>query len=325
MKKAIILSLVFMFLLCGCKKNNESENNSIDWKKNETTEKTTEATTTEATTEENSNSLEGLPCVINWQGYGLRVESIDAVSLSDFNFSGVTVPMEGYSTLYGNNFAMVVVIATASPIQTNQITMDSMKEFVLADVYGNTYELVRYNYPDIVYSDANGFEDAQTQPMMCMLYKTADDTEYDKLMLCVGDEKAVSEAAANAGGAPAVTTEDNDTSGNGALSIFDELAGSWSGKGKPVGGGSDIALTVDINTDGSGVYTFVQGAYEESYSFTLVENGNSFSVNIPTDNKLGIDSCGGTYEYDGSILTLHIKTTFANGGAYEYDADLTKK
>ena len=322
MKRVIILSLVCMFLLCGCKKDNDSEKTTMDWKKDETTEATTTENTTEATTEEDPYSTEGLPCIINWRGYGLRVESIDAVSLSDFNFSGVTVPMEGYSTLYGNNFAMVVVVATASPIQTNQITMDSMKEFVLADVYGNTYELLRYNYPDIVYSDANGFEDAETQPMMCMLYKTTDDTEYDKLMLCVGDEKAVSEAAANAGGAPAVTTEDNDTSGNG--SIFDELAGTWSGSGKPVGGGSDIALTVEINSDGTGIYSFVQGAYEESYSFSLVDNGNSFSVNIPSNNKLGIDSCGGTYEYDGSILTLHIKTTFANGGAYEYDADLSK-
>lgn len=322
MKRVIIVSLVFMFMLSGCKKDDDSNNNSIGLKKDKTTEETTTETTTELTTEEDSFSLEGLPCIVNWQGYTLRVESIDAISLSEFNFSGVTVSMDGYSTLYGNNYAMVVVIATGSPILSSQITTDSMKEFVLADVYGNTYDLVRYNYPDIVYSDANGFEDAQTQPMICMLYKTSDYTEYDKLVLCVGDEKAVGESSANTGGPS--DTSDNVTTGNGGTSIFDELAGTWSGSGKPVGGGSDIALTVEINSDGTGIYSFVQGAYEESYSFSLVDNGNSFSVNIPSNNKLGIDSCGGTYEYDGSILTLHIKTTFANGGAYEYDADLSK-
>ena len=333
MKKVYLAFLIIAVMLCGCNKN-DSDSSSKDWKLSKTTEDNTEAAkktatdeiTTEEITEGNELSLEGLPSSINWQGYNLTVDSIGHISLSEWNFSGSTVSVEGYSTLSGSNYAMVVVSSTNTPIQTTQITMDNMKEFVLADVYGNTYDLVRYNYPDITYSDANGFADAETQPLLRMLYKTSSDTEYDNLMLCVGDEKAVgaSNGAAVVNDTEAVADGGNDESDNTDYLIFNELAGSWSGTGKPVGGGTDIALTVDINPDGTGVYTFVQGAYEESYSFTLVDSGNTFSVNIPSNNQLGINSCGGTYKYDGSILTLHIKTTFANGGAYEYDADLTR-
>ncbi len=334
MKKVYLAFLIIAVMLCGCNKN-DSDSSSKDWKLSNTTEDNTEVTdnfkteevVTETVTEGNELSLEGLPSSINWQGYNLTVDSIGHISLSEWNFSGSTVSVEGYSTLSGSNYAMVVVSSTNTPIQTTQITMDNMKEFVLADVYGNTYDLVRYNYPDITYSDANGFADAETQPLLRMLYKTSSDTEYDNLMLCVGDEKAVgvSNGAAVVNDTEAVADGGNDESDNTDYLIFNELAGSWSGTGKPVGGGTDIALTVDINPDGTGVYTFVQGAYEESYSFTLVDSGNTFSVSIPSNNQLGINSCGGTYKYDGSILTLHIKTTFANGGAYEYDADLSRK
>jgi hypothetical protein len=107
--------------------------------------------------------------------------------------------------------------------------------------------------------------------------------------------------------------------------IPDELIGIWHGTGTPVGGSNTITLEITVNADGSGVYTFDQAGYTESYPFTLESDNNHFSVSIPEDNYLGIVSCEGTYTYEDGILSLHIITTFANGQPYEYTADCTKE
>lgn len=105
----------------------------------------------------------------------------------------------------------------------------------------------------------------------------------------------------------------------------EELVGLWTGTGEPEGGGSPISLEVTVNADATGEYTFKQEGYTESYPFTLEKEDNSFNVNIPADNKLGISSCGGTYEYSDGTLTLKIKTEFTSGGSYAYTAVCTKK
>ncbi|HHU52884.1 MAG TPA: hypothetical protein GXZ43_02225 [Clostridiaceae bacterium] len=107
--------------------------------------------------------------------------------------------------------------------------------------------------------------------------------------------------------------------------LSEELVGNWEGTGEPEGGGSPIKLEVTVNADATGDYTFEQAGYRESYPFTLEQNNNSFTVNIPANNTLGISKCGGTYDYADGILTLHIKTDFSSGRSFKYTVACTKQ
>lgn len=109
-----------------------------------------------------------------------------------------------------------------------------------------------------------------------------------------------------------------------AKAIPEELVGAWSGTGKSVGGGSDISLEINVNSDGTGGYKFVQAGYVENYPFILESNSERFSVTIPSDNQLGITACEGTYVYYGGVLTLHITTTFSSSRKFEYVAECLK-
>ena len=100
-----------------------------------------------------------------------------------------------------------------------------------------------------------------------------------------------------------------------------ELAGQWTGVGQPVGGGEQIFLEIDLQEDGTGTYLFRQGDYSETYPVFVNDDDGEFSVDIPADNTLQITDCGGTYEYDGDVLTLHIVTEFASGRRFAYDVD----
>jgi hypothetical protein len=91
-----------------------------------------------------------------------------------------------------------------------------------------------------------------------------------------------------------------------------EYVGDWAGSAD----GIDLAFT--IHADGSGVYTFTQGDYSESYGVTLTTGSETFAADIPKDNKSQITACEGTYAYADGILTLQVKTTFANGREMAY-------
>ena len=95
-------------------------------------------------------------------------------------------------------------------------------------------------------------------------------------------------------------------------SVPAEYVGEWFGSA----GGID--LTFRVNADGTGVYTFEQSGYFERYDFTLTVESESFSVEIPQDNQLGIVSCEGTYAYADGVMTLDIETTFAGGRVFSY-------
>lgn len=103
-----------------------------------------------------------------------------------------------------------------------------------------------------------------------------------------------------------------------AHAIPEELIGLWQGKGTPKNGGTAIDLTVRIEPDGSGEYTFLQGTYKESYPFTLSREDHTFSVDIPATSQLG--KVEGTYEIKDQVLSLDITTTFPSGRTYSYTA-----
>lgn len=103
-----------------------------------------------------------------------------------------------------------------------------------------------------------------------------------------------------------------------------ELAGNWTGTGTPKNGGSPIALTAQIREDGTGEYTFEQAGYSEGYPFTLISEGNTFTVDIPAENVLGIAGIEGTWALEDGMLRLDITTTFQSGRTYSYTAECTK-
>ena len=112
-----------------------------------------------------------------------------------------------------------------------------------------------------------------------------------------------------------------ETTGTGETDIPAEMAGKWQGTGTPKNGGTSIDLTVTINADGSGEYTFDQGGYHETNPFSISRDGNRFSVN--TDDSI-LGECEGTWELADGILTLDITSLLPNGRTYSYTAECTK-
>ena len=107
----------------------------------------------------------------------------------------------------------------------------------------------------------------------------------------------------------------------GETDIPAEMVGIWQGIGTPKNGGTSIDLTVTINADGSGEYTFDQGGYHETNPFSISRDGNRFSVN--TDDSI-LGECEGTWELADGILTLDITSLLPNGRTYSYTAECTK-
>lgn len=115
------------------------------------------------------------------------------------------------------------------------------------------------------------------------------------------------------------TTE--ETAEDGETCIPAEMVGKWQGNGTPKNGGTSIDLTVTINADGSGEYSFDQGGYHETNPFSISRDGNRFSVN--TDDSI-LGGCEGTWELADGILTLDITSLLPNGRTYSYTAECTK-
>lgn len=113
--------------------------------------------------------------------------------------------------------------------------------------------------------------------------------------------------------APGISTDETVPEG---------LVGDWQGVGKPKNGGPSIDLTIHIEEDGTGNYTFDQAGYHESYPFTISQDGNRFSVDIPATSQLG--SVDGTWEVKDGVLLLDITSTFTSGGSYSYNAECSK-
>jgi len=97
-----------------------------------------------------------------------------------------------------------------------------------------------------------------------------------------------------------------------------EYIGYWEGSA------DDINLSFKIEPDGTGLYTFKQGGYTESYDFSLEVGSETFSVKIPANNTLGIVKIEGTYKYSDEMLILDVKTTFSDGREFTYTVPCRK-
>jgi len=97
-----------------------------------------------------------------------------------------------------------------------------------------------------------------------------------------------------------------------------EYIGYWEGSA------DDINLSFKIEPDGTGLYTFKQGGYIESYDFSLEVGSETFSVKIPANNTLGIVTIEGTYKYSNEMLILDVRTTFSDGREFTYTVPCRK-
>lgn len=130
----------------------------------------------------------------------------------------------------------------------------------------------------------------------------------------VSDEASIAPSSSPENTTPTPSAENSETSEN----IPVEYIGQWEGST------GDISLSFDLDANGKGVYTFEQRGYVESYDFTLEVGTETFSVQIPNNNKLGIAECEGTYEYSDGVMTLDIRTTFSDGRVFEYTVSCEK-
>ena len=126
------------------------------------------------------------------------------------------------------------------------------------------------------------------------------------------EPKTVSDPAPELTQKPTPETSDDEA-------IPEELVGDWQGVGKPKNGGPSIDLTIHVEEDGTGKYTFDQAGYHESYPFTISRDGKRFSVDVPATSQLG--SVDGTWEVEDDVLKLDITSTFTSGGSYSYNAE----
>ena len=94
--------------------------------------------------------------------------------------------------------------------------------------------------------------------------------------------------------------------------VLQAFVGDW------VGSAGNINLSFTVNADGTGLYTFEQSGYTERYNVALSAASETFTVDIPADNKLGIVACEGGYQYADGTLTLDVRTTFKDGRVFEY-------
>ena len=107
-----------------------------------------------------------------------------------------------------------------------------------------------------------------------------------------------------------------------AEAIPEELVGLWTGVGKPKNNGSSIDLTVQVNADGTGKYTFIQQGYRESNDIEITPKGNRFTVNTSGSQ---LSACEGTWSLEGDELVLDITSTLPGGRTYSYVARCTKE
>lgn len=127
----------------------------------------------------------------------------------------------------------------------------------------------------------------------------------------LGDTPKIIDGPLYAGNVFGAATDAGDTQ-NPADNIYDEYAGQWAGSV------DDIFLSFNVESDGTGIYSFEQSGYYESYEFSLEAGTETFSVKIPANNTLGISKIEGTYSYLNGILTLNVQTSFFDGRVFDY-------
>ena len=194
------------------------------------------------------------------------------------------------------------------PMENNKLVLPFVADVV---VNGTTFSWkgASFGSGELTYSYDTG-----DMPEKIVLYSI--DNEAVKFTVDAAPYITESPAAAE----PETEVKAEDAAEAAAREELEALAGKWFGRGQSQGGGDEIFIKVTLEPDGTGRYRFRQGDYAESYPFTLSVEGSGFEADIPSDNELNILAIGGNYEFDGDVLSLHIRTEFAGGRIFAYDA-----
>ena len=217
----------------------------------------------------------------------------------------------------GEKSVQVFLVCTSDTLSWIEIT-GSGQDFELQALDGTIYKAVSSGFQAVEGSSRNIADLATNQYVgFSPIFDVPKDISFDELLLIVINSETNETIAISLAGVPAEAVLPENT-------LPEELVGVWNGTGTPVSGGSTISLSLTVNSNGTGAYSFEQAGYTESYPFILQNNSSQFSVNIPVDNQLGIAACEGMYAYVNNILTLHITTTFSSGRQFEYIVDCTK-
>ena len=99
-----------------------------------------------------------------------------------------------------------------------------------------------------------------------------------------------------------------------ASEVPEEYIGKWAGNN------GSISLTFEIDADGKARFSFEQGGYSESNELALSVEDGTFSVEIEEDDTT-TETCGGSYSYADSILTINVEILFKNGRTFAYTVD----
>ncbi len=211
----------------------------------------------------------------------------------------------------GEKSVQVFLVSPEDTLSWDEL-MSSGQYLQLQALDGTQYGMVSSGFEAVEGSSRNITDLATNQYVgFSPIFDVPADIGLDQLVLVVLNGEANETTFVSLAGIPA---EEQPAE----TAIPAELVGSWNGVGTQAGGGSEIALSMSVNADGTGEYTFEQSGYTESYPFTLESDSKLFSVSIPADNQLGITACEGQYDYADGILTLHITTTFSSGRQFEY-------
>jgi hypothetical protein len=257
-----------------------------------------------ATYAETSDAAYAIPFL--WNGHTLRVS---------YALDNETVK-SGHAAS-GEKSIQVFLVSIDTTLSWDEVT-SCVSDFSLRGNDGTDYGVVTCGFQAKEGSSRNIADLAKNRYVgFSPIFDVPEDSKFDALSLVVRSGETSESTAVFLAGVPSEAPVD-------AKAIPEELVGAWSGTGKPVGGGSDISLEINVNADGTGEYKFEQAGYEESYPFILESDSERFSVNISPDNQLGINACEGTYAYANGVLTLRITTTFSSGRQFEYVAECLK-
>ena len=241
-----------------------------------------------------------------WNGHNLRVSyALDNEAVKS-----------GHAAA-GEKSVQVFLTSVDDTLSWDEIT-GSGADFFLMGNDGTEYSVVTCGFQAEEGSSRNIADLAKNRYVgFSPIFDVPEDSGFDTLTLVVKNGATSEVAKVSLVGVPSEAPVN-------AKEVPEELVGDWSGMGKPVGGGSNILLEINVNSDGTGEYKFEQAGYTESYPFVLESDSERFSVTIPTDNQLDIAACEGTYVYANGVLTLRIITTFSSGRQFEYVVDCLK-
>ncbi len=234
----------------------------------------------------------------------------DGFEAESFTAYGNSYSITGYAFSHGDNGKTIITMTgtdySIMPFRDGSLHVPVWAEFTAG---GETFRAVAAttSATSVIYE----FE-ATATPETIIFINSETEEVISTVYIGVDAGTATEPPATEAPATEPPATEPPAATDQIAPDLYKPFVGEWLGRA------DDIVLTFNVKDDGTGVYHFQQGGYEEGYPFALKADTKTFSVTIPADNRLGIKTITGSYELADDTLTLRVKTTFADGRTFSY-------